>query len=62
MNRQVNPPGATPILTLDQVWAALELKRTQTKLLLAVIDSFEVLSEDGETIFQEVKFKDGGFS
>ena len=24
----VNPPGATPTLTLSQVWAGLELKRT----------------------------------
>jgi hypothetical protein len=23
----VNPPGALPVLTLEQLWAALELKR-----------------------------------
>jgi hypothetical protein len=48
----------SPVLTLDQVWAGLELKRKQPQLFLAVIDTCEVL-EDGETVLREVKFKDG---
>ena len=56
---KVNPPGATPVLTLDQVWAGLELKRKKPQLFLAVIDTCEVLEDDGETVLREVKFKDG---
>lgn len=56
---KVNPPGASPVLTLDQVWAGLELKRRQPQLFLAVIDTCEVLEDDGETVLREVKFKDG---
>ncbi|KAG0647425.1 hypothetical protein D0Z07_7024 [Hyphodiscus hymeniophilus] len=54
----INLPGVTPVLKLDQVWAALELKRKQPQLFLAVIDTCEVLSDDGETVVREVKFKD----
>lgn len=90
----INPPGATPELTLGQVWAALELKRryvvsrslilslsgslfsktvleskvysysdlnSKPQLFLPVIDTCEVLEDDGESILREVKFKDGMF-
>ena len=39
----VNPPGALPVLTLEQLWAALELKRryvidvVMSLLLLVVV-------------------------
>jgi hypothetical protein len=56
---QVNPPGASPVLTLEQVWAALELKRKQAQLFLSLIDTCEMLSDNGETVVREVKFKDG---
>jgi hypothetical protein len=72
----VNPPGALLVLTLEQLWAALELKRryvidlvmslllgltswSEPQLFLAVIDTCEVLEDDGETVLREVKFKDG---
>lgn len=91
----VNPPGVSPVLSLKQLWAGLEMKvryviilktgfiicislslsaQTQVivvqdaefpskpKLFLAVIDTCEVLEDDGETVLREVKFKDGNCS
>ncbi|QDS71221.1 hypothetical protein FKW77_010411 [Venturia effusa] len=56
----VNPPGAEPFITQDQLWQALELKRIQPQRFLAVIDTCEVLENSNDTILREVKFKDGG--
>ncbi|KAE9369058.1 DUF1857-domain-containing protein [Stipitochalara longipes BDJ] len=56
----VNPPGASPVLTLKQLWAGLELKARKPQLFLAVIETCEVLEDDGTTVLREVKFKDGG--
>ncbi|KIM94822.1 hypothetical protein OIDMADRAFT_206545 [Oidiodendron maius Zn] len=56
----VNPAGAYPVMTLKQLWAGLELKRRMPQLFLAVIDTCEVLEDDGESVLREVKFKDGG--
>jgi len=56
----VNPTGASPIITLEKLWAGLELKAREPQLFLAVIDTCEVLEDDGETVLREVKFKDGG--
>jgi len=55
----VNPPGATPIITQDQLWAGLERKRGEPQLFIPVIDTCVVLENDGETVLREVKFKDG---
>ncbi|KAE9964522.1 hypothetical protein BLS_008261 [Venturia inaequalis] len=54
----VNPPGSELLISQDQLWEALELKRTQR--FLAVIDTCEVLEDIDDTILREVKFKDGG--
>jgi hypothetical protein len=43
----VNPPGVIPTLTLEHVWAALELKCRQPQLFLAVIKTCHVLEDDG---------------
>ena len=88
---QVNPPGASPILTLKQLWAGLEMKARyicllcfsavtlalfsellssnelrasltpsgKPQLFLAVIDTCDVLEDDGKTVLRGVKFKDG---
>ncbi|TID26324.1 DUF1857-domain-containing protein [Venturia nashicola] len=63
----VNPPGVEPFIGQNQLWEALELKRTQVQQLnkqpqrfLAVIDTCKVLEDRDDTILREVKFKDGG--
>ena len=56
----VNPPGAATVLTQDQLWAGLELKRTHPQLFLEVIYSCDVLEQDEDSVLREVVFKDGG--
>jgi len=56
----VNPTGVTPVLTMKQLWAGLEMKVRKPQLFLPVIDTCEVLEDDGATVLREVKFKDGG--
>lgn len=56
----VNSPGVSPVITMKQLWAGLELKVRKPQLFLAVIDTCDVLEDDGETVLREVKFKDGG--
>jgi hypothetical protein len=39
--------------------ASTKTKFRQPQLFLAVIDTCEVLEDDGESVLREVKFKDG---
>jgi len=55
----INPEGASPVLTLDQVWAGLDLKVRKPELFLPVIDTCKVLEDDGESVLREVQFKKG---
>nr|POE88443.1 hypothetical protein CFP56_11671 [Quercus suber] len=45
---KINPPGATPILTRDQIWKGLQSKIRTPQDFLPVIESTDVL-EDSET-------------
>ncbi|PMD52478.1 DUF1857-domain-containing protein [Hyaloscypha bicolor E] len=58
----VNSPGVSPVITMKQLWAGLELKVRYPQLFLAVIDTCDVLEDDGETVLREVKFKDVGMA
>lgn len=63
---QINPPGATPTLTIDQVWKALEIKVQHAEWFVAgALKSTDVLSvetnEQGHRVTtREVVFVDGG--
>lgn len=56
----VNPPGAHPVLTLDQLWHTLVVKVRQPQLFVKLILSANVLEEDDdkfvkrEVVFHEV--------
>ncbi|KAH7136788.1 hypothetical protein B0J13DRAFT_81039 [Dactylonectria estremocensis] len=43
----INPPGATPLLTQDQVWAGLKRKVHHPSDFVPVITACEVVSEEG---------------
>ncbi|KAK0654662.1 hypothetical protein DIS24_g5043 [Lasiodiplodia hormozganensis] len=63
----INPPGATPVLTLSQVWAGLERKIRFAQEFVPVILGTEVLEETTEgtgseavpVVVREATFKEG---
>lgn len=56
---QVNPSGATPVLSRDQIWRGLQRKIRKAQDFVPVIVSTDVL-EDGETEVKRVAhFKSG---
>ncbi|KAI5923872.1 hypothetical protein F4810DRAFT_152135 [Camillea tinctor] len=55
----INPAGATPPLTQDQVWAGLQLKIRRAQDFVPVIGSCAVVSEDAGTVVRDVRFADG---
>ncbi|KAG6820389.1 hypothetical protein H0H93_001159 [Arthromyces matolae] len=58
-SRRVNPPGATPLLTEEQVWKGLGIKARDPKTFVPIITSCEVLSDDGTNIVRSVRFNNG---
>ena len=52
----INPAGATPVLTQDQVWRCLERKVEHAEEFVKVITTTEVLSKEGVTTVRRVKF------
>ncbi|XXH02533.1 hypothetical protein Hte_008909 [Hypoxylon texense] len=61
----VNPAGATPVLTVPQVWAGLQRKVRRAQDFVPVIEACDVLSEgtDARTgnlrVVREVRFRAG---
>ncbi|EPE34297.1 Bet v1-like protein [Glarea lozoyensis ATCC 20868] len=55
----INPSGASPKLTLEQVWKGLELKVIKPELFLPVVEKCEVIENDGEVVVRDVTFKEG---
>ena len=56
----INPPSASPILTVEQVWAGLERKvRHAQEFVPAAIESCEVLSDENGIVDRIVTFKAG---
>lgn len=52
----INPPGATPVLTVPQVWAGLQRKIRHAEEFVPVITSCTVEKEDGNVITRRVVF------
>jgi hypothetical protein len=55
----INPPSASPVLTLPQVWAGLQRKIRFAHEFVPVIESCEVLSDEDGVVTRVVKFKKG---
>lgn len=56
----INPPSASPVLTVPQIWAGLQRKVRFAQEFVPVIESCTVLEEkeDG-TVIRDVVFKEG---
>jgi hypothetical protein len=55
---QINPQGASPILTRDQIWKGLQRKIRKAQDFVPVIDSCKVLEEKENEVVREIHFKD----
>lgn len=54
----INPPGAEPVLSLEQVWEVLEIKCRKPELFIKPIASATVLEETQTTIKREAFFRE----
>lgn len=48
--RPVNPPGASPVLTIDQLWKGLVIKAREPHRFLEIFESCEVVKEEGTLV------------
>jgi len=56
-SRLVNPPGATPHLTEEQVWKGLEIKARDPKQFIAVVvESCDIHEDSGDKLTRTVVF------
>ena len=54
---QINPQGASPVLTRDQVWKGLQRKIRKAQDFVPVIESCDVLEEKENEVVREAHFK-----
>lgn len=54
---KINPAGATPVLTRDQVWTGLQIKQKHPEAFVPVIERTEVISESENELIRMVYFK-----
>lgn len=55
---QINPEGASPILTRDQIWKGLQRKIRRAQDFVAPIESCDVLEEKENEVVREAHFKE----
>ena len=55
----INPSGASPILTREQVWAGLVIKCRQPQRFIPTMQDTTVVSHTADEIVRIVKFKPG---
>ena len=55
----INPPNASPVLTLDEVWEVMMLKCRKPELFVAPMSGSKVLEENPTFIKRSVTFKEG---
>lgn len=58
----INPPGAEPVLSLEQVWDVLVIKCRQPERFVKPIASCTVLEDTDTFIKREVVFREVGAS
>lgn len=54
----VNPPDATPVLSVAELWQALRLKCRQPELFLTVVSDSRVVEETPTSIKREMTLKE----
>ncbi|EGP87125.1 uncharacterized protein MYCGRDRAFT_42989 [Zymoseptoria tritici IPO323] len=55
---QINPAGATPVLTRDQVWNGLQRKIRKAQDFVPIITGCDVLEESENEVTREAHFKE----
>ncbi len=55
----INPPGAQPALSVEQIWEVLKIKSSSPHRFIPAITSSNVLEENEAGLTREVKFKEG---
>ena len=55
----INPPNASPLLTIDEVWEVMMLKCRKPELFVAPMSGSKVLEENPTFIKRSVTFKEG---
>jgi hypothetical protein len=53
---QINPSGATPVLTRDQIWKGLQRKVRRAYDFVPVIDDCKVIEEKANQVIREAHF------
>jgi hypothetical protein len=56
---EINPQGATPILTSAQVWQGLQRKIRFAQEFVPIIESCDVLEDKDGVVVRDVRFKEG---
>ncbi|KAJ7135846.1 hypothetical protein C8R44DRAFT_662072 [Mycena epipterygia] len=56
VTRPVNPPGAEPVLTEDQLWKGLEFNARNPSAFISMISSCKVTLDGGKKLAREVTF------
>ncbi|KAJ7487919.1 DUF1857-domain-containing protein [Mycena latifolia] len=56
VTRPVNPPGAEPVITEEQLWKGLEYKARNPTVFVPMISSSKVTVDDGKKLVREVTF------
>ena len=55
----INPPNASPVLTLAQVWEVMQIKARKPQLFVAAISACEVLEETESFLKRAATFAEG---
>ena len=55
---KINPDGASPVLTQDQIWKGLQIKIRHAERFVPVIESCKVLEEKENEVIREAQFKE----
>lgn len=55
----INPPNASPLLTIDEVWEVMMLKCRKPELFIAPMSGSKVLEESSTFMKRSVTFKEG---
>ncbi|KAJ6608279.1 hypothetical protein B0H10DRAFT_2068262 [Mycena sp. CBHHK59/15] len=58
-SRPVNPSGAEPVITEEQLWKGLEYKARNPMAFVPMISSCKVTSDEGKKLVREVTFAGG---
>lgn len=56
---QINPSGASPVLTRDQIWKGLQRKVRRAQDFVPVISATDVLEDKGDEVVRVAHFAHG---